>query len=88
MKGEMKVSDVRNWVLSNHPSEIWFTDMLWKQYSMGWTNRTLDGVWLETWAVEKLFKCFLVDGENKFKAMESDVSTYFKDNPAIEPFAF
>lgn len=88
MKGEMKVSDVRNWVLTNHPSEVWFTDMLWKQYSMGLTNRTLDGAWLEAWAVEKLFKCFIVDGENRFKAMESDVLTYFKDNPAIEPSTF
>lgn len=88
MNGEMKVSDVRNWVLRNHPSEVWFTDMLWKQYSMGWTNRTLEGAWIETWAVEKLFKCFLADGEDKFKAMESDVATYFKDNPTIEPSIF
>ena len=55
---------------------------------MGWTDRTLNGVWLETWAVEKLFASFLVDGEHKFKAMESDVLTYFKDNPAIEPSTF
>lgn len=89
MKGEMKVSDVRNWVLSNHPSEVWFTDMLWKQYSItGMNGWTLNGAWLETWAVEKLFKFFLVDGENKFRAMKCDVPTYLKDNPAIEPSIF
>lgn len=88
MKGEMKVSDVRNWVLSNHPSEVWFTDMLWKNYSIGWTNRSLNGAWLYTWEVEKLFTFFLVDGEHKFKTMQCDVPTYLKDNPAIEPSAF
>jgi len=40
--GEMKVSDVRNWVLNNmfnqgRPSknDIWFADMLKKNYSTG-----------------------------------------------------
>ena len=40
--GEMKVSDVRNWVLNNmfnqgRPSkhDVWFADMLEKNYSTG-----------------------------------------------------
>ena len=93
MYGEMKVLDVRNWVLNNQSSEkdVWFADMLKDEFSTGmkgWTNRSLNGAWLKTWEVEKLFTFFLVDGEYKFKAMECEVSTYFKDNPAIEPSMF
>lgn len=93
MKGEMKVSDVRNWVLNNQSSEkdVWFADMLKDEYSTGlkgWTCRSLNGVWLKTWAVEKLFTKLLEDGERRFKAMECEVTTYFRDNPAIEPSIF
>jgi len=96
--GEMKVSDVRNWVLNNmfnqgRPSknDIWFADMLKKNYSTGlpgWTNRSLNGAWLSTWEVEKLFTTFFEDEEWAFRAMGCDVPTYFKDNPAIEPSIF
>lgn len=93
MKGEMKVSDVRNWILRNETStnDVWFAHMLLKNYSVGlegWTNRSLNGVWISTWEVEKLFTTFLEDGERRFKAMECEVSTYIKDNPAIEPSIF
>ena len=88
MKGEMKVSDVRDWVLNNQSStnDVWFADMLKDKYSTGlkgWTNRSLNGAWLYTWEVEKLFTKFLEDGERRFKAM--DVPIFLKDNPAIEP---
>ncbi len=96
--GEMKVSDVRNWVLNNmfnqgRPSkhDVWFADMLEKNHSVGlpgWTNRSLNGAWLSTWEVEKLFTTFFEDEEWAFRAMGCDVPTYFKDNPAIEPSIF
>lgn len=91
MKGEMQVSDVRNWILNNQPSanDVWFADMLKDKYSCGlkgWTTRSLNGAWLPTWAVEKLFVRFLEDGERRFKAM--DVPVYLKDNPSIEPSIF
>jgi hypothetical protein len=96
--GEMKVADVRNWVLSNmfnngRPSkhDIWFADMLEKEYSNGlpgWTNRTLNGVWLPTWAVEKLFTTFFEDGAWAFRAMGCDVPTYYKDSCPVEPSIF
>ena len=97
-KGEMKVADVRNWVLNNmfnngSPSkhDIWFAGMLEKTYSTGlpgWTNRSLNGAWIETWAVEKLFTTFFEDGAWAFRAMGCDVPTYFKDSCAIEPSIF
>ena len=96
--GEMKVADVRNWVLNNmfnngKPSknDIRFADMLEKQYSTGlpgWTNRSLNGAWFSTWEVEKLFTTFFEDGAHAFRVMGCDVPTYFKDNPAIEPSIF
>lgn len=91
MKGEMKVSDVRSWVLRNETSTkgVWFAEMLLKNYSTGlegWTNRSLNGAWISTWEVEKLFTTFLEDGERRFKSM--DVPVYIKDNPAIEPSIF
>ena len=95
---EMKVSDVINWILNNQfnngkPSkhDIWVADKLEKYYLNGlpgWTNRTLNGVWLPTWAVEKLFTKYFEDGAWAFRAMGCDVPTYFKDNPAIEPSIF
>lgn len=95
-KGEMKVADVRNWVLNNmfnngSPSnhDIWFSDMLKDKYSVGpISNRSLNGAWIETWAVEKLFTTFFEDGEWAFRAMGCDVPTYFKDSCAIEPSIF
>lgn len=76
MTGEMKVSDVRNWVLNNmfnngNPSQhdICFAGMLEKNYS----------VWISTWEVEKLFMTFFEDGAWGFRAMECDVITYYKD---------
>lgn len=97
-QGEMKVADVRNWVLNNmfnngRPSkhDMWFADELEKKYSTGlpgWTNRSLNGAWLSTWEVEKLFTTFFEDGAWAFRAMECDVVTYYKDNPAIEPSIF
>ena len=96
--GEMKVADVRNWVLNNmfnngKPSnhDVWFADMLEKKYSTGlpgWTNRSLNGAWLSTWEVEKLFTTFFEDGAWAFRTMGCDVPTYFKDNPSIEPSIF
>lgn len=84
--GEMKVADVRNWVLNNmfnngKPSnhDIWFADMLKDKYSVGgFHHRTLNGAWLPTWAVEKLFITFFEDGAWAFRAMGCDVPTYFK----------
>jgi hypothetical protein len=94
MYGEIKVSDVRNWVLNNkfnngNPSkhDIWFADMLEKKYSTGSRISPLHGAWLTTWAVERLFTTFLMP-EWAFKAMSCDVPTYFKDNPAVEPSCF
>jgi len=52
------------------------------------TNRSLNGAWLSTWEVEKLFTTFFEDEEWAFRAMGCDVPTYFKDNPAIEPSIF
>lgn len=96
--GEMKALDVRNWVLNNrfnngNPSknEICFSDMFEKNYLNGlpgWSNRTLNGVWLYTWEVEKLFTTFFEDGAWRFRAMECDVTTYVKDSCPIEPSVF
>lgn len=95
MNGEMKVADVRNWVLNNmfnngNPSkhDTWFACMLEKKYSTGSSISPLYGAWLETWAVEKLFTTFFEDGAWAFRAMQCDVATYFKDNPAVEPSMF
>ena len=95
--GEMKVADVRNWVLNNmfnqgRPSDhdIRFADMLEKKYSTGmpgWSNRSLNGAWLSTWEVEKLFITFFEDGAWGFRAMECDVVTYFNDR-SVEPPSF
>lgn len=94
--GEMKVADVINWVLNNmynngKPSknDIWFASMLKEKYSVGPIgSRSLNGAWLTTWEVEKLFATFIENGESAFRAMECNVDTYFKDNPAIEPSIF
>lgn len=96
--GEMKVADVINWVLNNmynngKPSknDIWFASMLEEKYSTGmpgWTTRSLNGAWIETWVVKKLFAKFFENGESAFRVMECDVATYFKNNPAIEPSIF
>lgn len=91
MKGEMKVSDIRNWILNNQSSanDVWFADMLKDKYSVGGHHhRTLNGAWLETWAVKKLFTTFLEDGECRFRAMECKVDTYTKDSCPIEPSIF
>jgi len=96
MNGQMKVADVRNWVLNNmfnngKPSEhdVWFADMLKDKYSVGPIgSRSLNGAWLSTGEVEKLFSTFFEDGEWAFRAMGCDVVTYYKDNPAIEPSIF
>jgi len=94
--GEMKVADVRNWVLNNmfnngNPSnhDMWVANMLEKNYSVdhAW-GRTLEGAWLNTWEVELIFKAWFEDGAWAFRAMECDVTTYVKDNPAIEPSIF
>lgn len=94
--GEMKVADVINWVVNNmynngKPSknDIWFASMLEEKYSVGPIGRrSLNGAWIETWVVEKLFATFIENGESAFRVMECDVATYFKDNPAIEPSIF
>lgn len=94
--GEMKVADVRNWVLNNmfnngKPSkhDVWFADMLKDKYSVGGHHhRSLNGAWLPTWAVEKLFITFFEDGAWAFRAMGCDVTTYFKDSCPIQPSVF
>jgi hypothetical protein len=85
MSEEMKVADVRNWVLNNrfnsgNPSEhdVRFADMLKEKFSVGpvGSQRTLDGAWLQTWEIEKLFNTFFEDGEPGFQAMKCDVMIY------------
>jgi frataxin-like iron-binding protein CyaY len=93
---EMKVADVRNWVLNNmfnngKPSkhDIWFADMLEKNHSVGGHHhRTLNGSWISTWEVEQLFITFFEDGAWAFRAMGCDVTTYVKDNCPIEPSVY
>ena len=89
MVKEMKVADVRNWVLNNmfnngNPSDhdVWFADMLKDKFSVGpvGRHRTLNGAWLTTWEVEQLFKSHFEDGEWGFRAMECDVVTYERYN--------
>ena len=88
MINEMKVADVRNWVLNNmfnngNPSDndVWVANMLEKNYSVDHAGgRTLEGAWLSTWEVELIFKQWFEDGEWGFRAMECDVVTYQRYN--------
>ncbi len=88
MINEMKVADVRNWVLNNKfnngkPSDhdMWVANMLEKNYSVDHVGgRTLEGAWLHTWEVELIFKAWFKDGEWGFRAMGCDVPTYCRDN--------
>jgi hypothetical protein len=88
---EMRVSDVRNWILNNKfnkgcpsDSEQQLADMLEKNYSRrvaGYPHKpSLDGAYFSTWEVEHLFKRNFKDGERVFKLMSCDVITYHKDS--------